>query len=378
VPTRGSLASGNLQELEIRVVHVTDGARWAGIESHLWNLTRVSADPPLRHLVCFRTEGEPVRKFRSAGVKVQVLSGSHRRAVSALRRVLRDEAPDVLHMHGYLGVLIGSTASLGLPPALVSTWHARIDRQARPSSRIWWYSRLALRIPRWRGAHFIAVTDDIARDYRSRGAPERRVHVVRNGILPGALDGIRVAEYSRGTPLRVTAIGSLIPVKDFNLLLRVARVLCKRGFEADFTIAGDGPLLPELEAEAAALNVAERVHFVGRIEDVSELLARTDVLVFTSRSEGVPYVLLEALAAGLPVVAPPVGGFLEVLRHEESGLIAADRSPEAIADCLARLVEDGALRRSLAAGAASAASGELSAQRMSSEMGRVYAAACVH
>ena len=279
-------------------------------------------------------------------------------------------------MHGYLGVLIGCAASLGLPLALVSTWHARIDPRAGPSSRIWWYSRLALRIPQRRGAHFIAVTEDIARDYRARGAPEKRVHVVRNGILAPARDGIQRAECSRGMPLHVTAIGRLIPVKDFSLLLRVARVLGDRGFEAEFTIAGDGPLLPELEAEAAALSVAERVHFVGRLEDVSDLLARTDVLVFTSRSEGVPYALLEALAAGLPVVAPPVGGFLEVLRHEESALVAAERSPEAIADCLARLVEDDSLRRSLAAGAASAAGGELSARRMSRETSRVYAAAC--
>jgi glycosyltransferase involved in cell wall biosynthesis len=76
------------------------------------------------------------------------------------------------------------------------------------------------------------------------------------------------------------------------------------------------------------------------------------------------------------VVAPPVGGFLEVLRHEESALIAAGRSPEAIADCLVRLVEDESLRQSLAAGAASAAAGELSARRMLRETRRVYAAAC--
>jgi glycosyltransferase involved in cell wall biosynthesis len=279
-------------------------------------------------------------------------------------------------MHGYLGVLIGCAAALGLPPALVSTWHARIDPRAGPSSRIWWYSRLALRIPKWRGAHFIAVTEDIARDYRVRGAPEKRVHVVRNGIIAPALTGLQVAERSRGVPLRVAAIGRLILVKDFSLLLRVARVLAEREVEAVFTIAGDGPLLAELEAEAAALSVAERIHFVGRLEDVSGLLARTDALIFTSRSEGVPYALLEALAAGLPVVAPPVGGFLEVLRHEESALIAADRSPEAIADCLVRLVENGSLRQSLATGAASAAAGELSARRMLRETRRVYTAAC--
>jgi glycosyltransferase involved in cell wall biosynthesis len=279
-------------------------------------------------------------------------------------------------MHGYLGALIGCAASLGLPPALVSTWHARIDPRAGPGSRIWWYSRLALRVPQWRGAHFIAVTEDIARDYRMRGAPEKRVHVVRNGILAPDPNAIQAVECSRGTPLRVTAIGRLIPVKDFNLLLRVARVLGEREVEAEFTIAGDGPLLAELEAEAAGLGLAERIRFVGRLEDVSDLLARTDVLVFTSRSEGVPYALLEALAAGLPVVAPPVGGFLEVLRHEESALIAADRSPEAIADCLVRLVEDESLCRSLAAGAASAAAGELSARRMLRETRRVYTAAC--
>ena len=109
--------------------------------------------------------------------------------------------------------------------------------------------------------------------------------------------------------------------------------------------------------------------------NADKLRSNSDQLVGT-RSSLRPYALLEALAAGLPVVAPPVGGFLEVLRHEESALIAAERSPEAIADCLARLVEDDSFRRSLAAGAASATGGELSARRMLRETRRVYAAAC--
>jgi len=112
-------------------------------------------------------------------------------------------------------------------------------------------------------------------------------------------------------------------------------------------MAGDGPLRPRLEAAARGAGLADRAHFLGWWEDLPALYADLDVVALTSRNEGTPVCLLEAMAAGVPVVATAVGGVGDVVRHGETGLLVPPGDPGALAAAMAALLGDPERRSSL-------------------------------
>jgi glycosyltransferase involved in cell wall biosynthesis len=172
------------------------------------------------------------------------------------------------------------------------------------------------------------------------------------GVSSGACDpsrsvliynGIDVRSFGRaarnGGPPRILGVGRFRPPKDFGTFVEAVRLLSPGTFSA--AIAGDGPdrdLLPEGPVE-----------LLGERDDVAELLASSDVFVLSSRAEGLPISILEAMAAGLPVVATRVGGIPELVVDGETGFLVPAGDAPARADALRRLVEDPALRERLGA-----------------------------
>jgi glycosyltransferase involved in cell wall biosynthesis len=114
-------------------------------------------------------------------------------------------------------------------------------------------------------------------------------------------------------------------------------------------IVGEGPDRPALEAEIERLGIGDRVRLLGERRDVPELLGAADVFVLSSRSEGLPVSVLEAMVAGLPVVASRVGGVGELVEDEETGLLVAPGNPDELSTALERVLGDRELRRRLGA-----------------------------
>jgi glycosyltransferase involved in cell wall biosynthesis len=146
---------------------------------------------------------------------------------------------------------------------------------------------------------------------------------------------------------RLIAVGRLKAPKDFLTLVRALAALPDRAFEAQ--IVGDGPDREEVAAEIRRLGLEGRVQLAGERSDVPELLAGSDVFVLSSRSEGLPVSVLEAMAAELPVVASDVGGLAELVVDGETGVLVAPGDPTALADALGRLLDDRELRQRLGA-----------------------------
>jgi glycosyltransferase involved in cell wall biosynthesis len=168
-------------------------------------------------------------------------------------------------------------------------------------------------------------------------------------VIPNAVDvagAPRVEPGRRERPL-IVAVGRLKAPKDFLTLVRALGRLEPASFEA--VIVGEGPDRPLLEDEIRGLGLTDRVRLAGERHDIPELLAASDIFALASSSEGMPVSVLEAMAAGLPVVASRVGGLPEQVVHGETGVLAAPGDPEDLAEALARLVADGELRRRLGA-----------------------------
>ena len=199
-------------------------------------------------------------------------------------------------------------------------------------------SRGQLAAQRWayRTAHAVVANSSAARAQLAvEGVPEERLRLIPNGL-----------DLSRFTPQRppaairrIVTVANLRAEKGHDTILAAAPAILERHPDATFTFAGDGPRRDALETFARALGVAERVRFLGECQDVAPVLAASDLFVLPSRSEAFPNAVIEAMAAGLPVVASRVGGIPEVVRHGENGVLVPPDDPQAVADAILGLMD---------------------------------------
>jgi glycosyltransferase involved in cell wall biosynthesis len=179
---------------------------------------------------------------------------------------------------------------------------------------------------------------------RTAGLRARTCRADRSIVIPNAVDvaAFRRAHHSAQTP-KILTVGRLAFPKTFSILLRALAIIERGTFHA--AIAGDGPQRQQLEAEIAVLGLSGAVQLLGTRPDVVDLLADSDIFALSSRSECLPMSVIEAMAAGLPVVASAVGGVPELVEHGRTGILVPPDDPALLADAIARLVADGGLRR---------------------------------
>lgn len=272
-----------------------------------------------------------------------------------LARLLRQESFDVVHTHSSKAGLVGRLAARlsGTRATVVHHVHGwsfnPLQGEAGRRATVW-LERLAARP----GFLLLACSEATSAEGRTLGIgrdEDRRV--VHYGIERPALlrrrprAAIRRRLGLAPRDLLVLQLGNLKPQKDPLTFARAA-VLSGRALpRARFWIAGDGPLRRETLAVAAAGGLGDRFQVLGWRRDVAALLAAADVMVLTSRFEGLPLAVLRAMAAGLPVVATAVNGTPEAVRHGETGFLVAPGDAAAAADAIIRLGRDPALRRRL-------------------------------
>jgi glycosyltransferase involved in cell wall biosynthesis len=264
--------------------------------------------------------------------------------LARLRRLLRREGADVLHTHtlaaaNALGRLAGRLA--GVP--VVS--HLHIENHFRPATR-WLLRGLDNRTAR-RCAGLIAVSDDTRRAYERQGYAEGRIEVVYNGVeLAG--DTAPDLRVELGLPADAALIGEVARLCDVKGQRELIQALPEVS-EARLVLVGadleqGGAFQASLEDEAERLGVRDRVVFAGRRPDADAVLGAFDIVALPSWTEGLPLVVLEAMARRRPVVATPVGGTPEVVADGETGFLVPPRDPQTLARALRRLLDDPALR----------------------------------
>jgi glycosyltransferase involved in cell wall biosynthesis len=266
------------------------------------------------------------------------------RGMLALSQRLHDEQVDVLHTHTLAAAnALGRLAARWARIPVVS--HLHIENSFRTSTRPM-LQALDNRTARLCVA-LVAVSEDTKRAYERQGYPQR-IEVVYNGVaLDGTPAGGVRAELGipDGVPL-IGEVGRLCDVKgQRELIAALAQLPDARAVLVGADLEQGGAFQSALEREADRLGVRERVIFAGRRDDAPDLLGELDVLALPSWTEGLPLVVLEAMARRRPVVATPVGGTPEVVVDGETGLLVPPRDPDALAAALRRLLGDADLRR---------------------------------
>jgi glycosyltransferase involved in cell wall biosynthesis len=204
------------------------------------------------------------------------------------------------------------------------------------------------------------------------GLPERKVVVIGNALPPEAFADMSPALARAPGVFRVGMIARMnAAYKNHRVFLRAAARLSRKFANAEFLVIGDGPLRPELVREAADLGLGERVRFLGDRRDISALLASIDVSVVPSASESLSNVMLESMAAGVPVVATDVGGNIE-LAGNGRGVLVAPNDEEALAAGIECVLADSELRSSISRGAREFAKANFSIERIRGQYRSLY------
>jgi glycosyltransferase involved in cell wall biosynthesis len=256
--------------------------------------------------------------------------------------LLRKLKPGVLHTHGYRPDVVDSPVARRMGVGAVTTVHGFVGQGLRNVVYEW----LQLRAFR-RFDAVVPVSEGLGRQLVEAGVQENRIRVIRNAWIPAQEPlGRREARELLGLPqepFTVGWVGRLTREKNVGTLIRAFSLL--EIPEARLSLIGGGEEEPPLRALAGELNVLDRVHWHGVVPEARNLFAAFDVFALTSRSEGTPMVLLEAMASGTPVVTAGVGGIPDVVSVDEAILVPPGE-PETVAEALRsvfhqpRLAED--------------------------------------
>jgi|LakMenEpi03Aug12_release.lakeMendotaPanAssembly.Ray.scaffolds.fasta_scaffold01540_8 glycosyltransferase involved in cell wall biosynthesis len=341
----------------MRILHVME-ATIGGTRRHLVDVSR--AQLARGHEVgvaasCLRTPAfeRDLEQLEQCGARVhriamrrEIAPRSDWAHLRQLERLLGEWRPAIVHTHsskaGALGRLASLRTGIGARVHTPHTFAFLFGAMFSPARRA-----LFREIERWlarRTAALVAVSEDERRTILASGiVPAHKLHVVGNGIDPAPLESAQALTRSElGVPERVPLLlcaGLLNAAKGQDLLVEALR---DAGLEhVHLLLAGDGELRASLERHG----LGARVRLLGQREDVPRLLKSVDALVLPSRWEGMPYIVLEALAAGTPVLATPVDGARSVLGASGAGLLAARIDAAAIAELLRAFLELSPARR---------------------------------
>jgi glycosyltransferase involved in cell wall biosynthesis len=332
----------------LRIVYCLDGTDVGGTEL---NALRTALALPRERftpeLVVLRPGGTLERGWRDAGMSVTAfpipnLYGPA--AIAQLRRLaayLRSRLPAVVHSHDMYTNVFGTLAARWAKvPVVIASRRWSRDLIA-PRYRI--ANRLAYR----QASAIVTNSDALRAELRAEGVPEARVKVVRNFVEPAAFEipdpaAVKAWRSRHGVAEHAVVLGIVARLrreKGHDLLLNALAAM-RDDPPVHLMVAGDGPMEGELRAMVRTLGLVGRVTFLGLLPNRPNIHGWFDISVSASRTEGAPNAVLEAMAAGRPVVATDVGGTAEAVLDGETGVLVPPGDPIAMASAIHRLLGD--------------------------------------
>jgi glycosyltransferase involved in cell wall biosynthesis len=363
----------------LTVLHVFSGDLWAGAEVMIFHLLNKLKDDASVQILALSLNNDTLAiKLRDIGVDTWVTPENQNgflKIVFTARRLFKGKRIDIIHSHGYkediLAFLLAKLLSVG---RLIATLHGMPEplRNGQGSSL---KARLIHGLDYGiLGRYFTRIVpvslemkERLIREYRFSA---EKIRVIHNGIAPPP-DGLYPGP-SDGGSFHIGTVGRLVPVKDFDLFLEVAAHMKGSDEGVKFSILGDGPLKEHLVRRARELGIEACVEFLAARPDPFPYYRSLHLFLNTSLHEGIPLTVLEAMACGLPVVAPRVGGIPEVIEDGRQGLLVEQRTPADFARSCLEIIRSEGLRAAMGSSARERFADHFSSSRMASSYLDLY------
>jgi glycosyltransferase involved in cell wall biosynthesis len=331
---------------KIKVLHFISSGGFFGAENVLLNIAqnfnndnyiscvaaiRDGRRPHLEVIDRARTLGLPVHVFESRGL-------IDWQTIKALKKFLLDHKIDILHTHNYKSDIIGALAARGTRVSLVSTAHGFTGM----NSKVSWYERLDQWVLKNQFKRTVVVTAQMMPDF-----PTDKKRVIKNGIdfkkfegTPSMRAEIRGRYQIHDQDIVVGTVGRLSVEKDQALLLSALKELCRAKPQVKLMIVGDGPEAETLRHFVKENGLEGQIIFTGLIPNPVPFYQAFDIFVLSSRTEGVPLTVLEAMASRVPVVATKVGGIPKIITDGVTGLLVDPQNAAQLRDAIDTLILD--------------------------------------
>jgi glycosyltransferase involved in cell wall biosynthesis len=359
------------------ILHLIETSGPGGAERVLVNIVENLDRGRYGSVICLLKDGWLAAQLRQRGLETIIIpqrAGHDPAWVYKCVGLVRRKRIDMLHTHEFGMSTYGLLTSWFTRVPMIATVHGKAYYGER------WRRRMAYRLVASHAVQVVAVAEDIRRFLIDRvGATPEKVRTIYNGVdaktVGSAEDGARVRRelgIPEATPV-IGTIANLYPVKGHTYLLEAAAEVAKVAPQAVWLLAGRGGLLRQLQDEACHLGIANKVRFLGFRDDPAALLQAMDLFVLPSLSEGLPVSVLEAMAAGRPVVATDVGGNREVIVDGRTGFLVAPGDSRALAAGMITLLADRDLADRYGAEGRARVSQQFSLERMVSAYELLYA-----
>lgn len=362
---------------KIRLMQITHDLAIGGLQRVVVNICRTIDRTRFDvQVLCLRSLGPFAADVERLGIPVQLIPQTGRTdylSFLKVARALRRGRIQVIHTHntqpfvdGTLGALLAGVKTI------VHTDHARsFPDKTRYMIAEHLVSRFAYRV--------VGVSEHTSANLMKfeRISP-RKIETIPNGIDGAAFEqevDRAAARLALGIPTTARAIGLAVRLteqKGITYLLQALPAVVRDYPDVVLVIAGEGPTRSSLESEAVGLGVAQHVRFAGACGDVPSLLKALDAYVLPSVWEGLPMVLLEAMAAGCPIVATSVGGVPSAIEHGRNGLLVSPRDPAGLAAAVNRMLRDAELRRDCQRRGKEVFAARFSARKMTDRYEQLY------
>ncbi|MBS1801657.1 MAG: glycosyltransferase family 4 protein [Acidobacteria bacterium] len=345
----------HLYDRRISVCHVCEGEAWAGAEVQVATLLRaLSKCSEIALYAIVLREGRLAQELRSFGVVVQVVSERQKsflRLVSECSDFVNGTNIQVLHSHNYKENLIALLISCSCHvPHLVRTEHGHPEPYSVLRNPKHWGVLVADRLAaKYTAARIVSVSSDLG-EYWKRYVDSRRVTILRNAVdLERVSSSLSPMEAKQRLGLQADSFvigiaARLECIKRHDLFIATAKRLAEVLPKSNFVIAGGGRQEEPLRRLILGSGLQGRVALLGERSDVYDILRAMDILLICSDHEGIPMVMLEAMALGVAVVSRKIGGIPEVIRHGVNGILVSTENPEELAHACMSLYSNTSLR----------------------------------
>jgi glycosyltransferase involved in cell wall biosynthesis len=364
----------------MKILHIISSGGMYGAEAVILNLSRtLNENSHSSILGVFSNFSNPNLQLHESALKEEIESNLipcdgqiDRTVTTSIRELVERTGADIVHAHGYKADVYAYIALRRTRTPFVSTCHNWIKDNLLVSL-YGVVDRFVLRS--YSGV--IAVSDEVKSRLLEAGVSKEKIHLIQNGIdlrpFVAAAPSLRMG--GAEDALTIGWIGRLSHEKGPDIFLRAACRVLSICPSARFIVVGDGPDIASLGTLMDELKMGNSVSFVGRREDMPSVYASLDIMVSSSRQEGLPMAILEGMASGLPLVATAVGDVSTVVLNGQTGILVPSENVEELAAAMVDLLQSKSLRERFSIAAKKLIEEKFSAEQMATNYLKVYSKA---